>query len=105
MSATRPSSPTPPCSTSSRRPRPPRFVALGWPMRVLILIAVLAAAPARALDLPPRAEDLLDRGRVTYEARAAAPFTVPGWIARATLRHDVSAALLALRREASGTSP
>ncbi|MDB5424381.1 MAG: polyketide cyclase [Phenylobacterium sp.] len=38
--------------------------------------------------------------RVTYEARASAPFAVPGWIARATLRHDVPAALMALRREA-----
>jgi hypothetical protein len=43
--------------------------------------------------------------RVIYETRAAAPFTVPGWISRAILRHDVSAALLALRREAAGTAP
>jgi hypothetical protein len=48
-----------------------------------------------------RLETRPDGVRVSYEARAAAPFTVPGWIARATLRHDVSAALLALRREAS----
>jgi hypothetical protein len=41
-----------------------------------------------------------DGVRVTYEARASAPFSVPGWIARATLRHDVPAALVALRREA-----
>jgi len=38
--------------------------------------------------------------RVTYEARVAAPFAVPGWLARLALRHDVPAALLALRREA-----
>jgi len=37
--------------------------------------------------------------RVTYEARVAAPFSVPGWIARLALRHDVPMALLALRRE------
>ena len=49
-----------------------------------------------------RLETRPDGVRVTYEARAAAPFTVPGWIARATLRHDVSTALLALRRETSG---
>ena len=49
-----------------------------------------------------RLETRQDGVRVRYEARAAAPFTVPGWIARATLRHDVSAALLALRRETSG---
>ena len=40
-----------------------------------------------------------DEVRVTYEARVAAPFSVPGWIARLALRHDVPAALLALRRE------
>jgi uncharacterized membrane protein len=40
-----------------------------------------------------------DRVRVTYEARVAAPFSVPGWIARLVLRHDVPMALLALRRE------
>jgi hypothetical protein len=49
-----------------------------------------------------RLETRPDGVRVSYEARAAAPFTVPGWIARATLRHDVSAALLALRRETGG---
>ena len=38
--------------------------------------------------------------RVTYEARAAAPFSTPAWISRAVLRRDVPAALLALRREA-----
>lgn len=52
-----------------------------------------------------RLETRPDGVRVTYEARAAAPFTVPGWIARATLRHDVPAALLALRREAMGQEP
>ncbi len=41
-----------------------------------------------------------DGVRVTYEARAAAPFSVPGWVARIALRHDVPQALLALRREA-----
>ena len=52
-----------------------------------------------------RLESRLDGVRVTYEARASAPFTVPGWIARVTLRHDVPAALLALRREATGQAP
>ena len=52
-----------------------------------------------------RLETRPDGVRVNYEARAAAPFTVPGWIARATLRHDVSVALLALRRETAGKSP
>ncbi len=51
-----------------------------------------------------RLESRLDGVRVTYEAHASAPFTVPGWIARAALRHDVPAALLALRREAAGQS-
>ncbi|MGH6909949.1 MAG: SRPBCC family protein [Phenylobacterium sp.] len=46
-----------------------------------------------------RLESRQDAVRVTYQARASAPFTVPGWIARSALRHDVSAALLALRRE------
>jgi hypothetical protein len=41
-----------------------------------------------------------DQVRVTYEARVAAPFSVPGWVARLALRHDVPMALLALRREA-----
>ena len=41
-----------------------------------------------------------DRVRVTYEAQVAAPFSVPGWVARLALRHDVPMALLALRREA-----
>jgi carbon monoxide dehydrogenase subunit G len=41
-----------------------------------------------------------DEVRVTYEARVAAPFAVPGWMARLALRHDVPMALLALRREA-----
>ncbi|HEV7383598.1 MAG TPA: SRPBCC family protein [Phenylobacterium sp.] len=37
--------------------------------------------------------------QVTYEAHVAAPFSVPGWLARLALRHDVPMALLALRRE------
>jgi len=41
-----------------------------------------------------------DEVRVTYEAHVAAPFAVPGWVARLALRHDVPQALLALRREA-----
>lgn len=41
-----------------------------------------------------------DQVRVTYQARVAAPFTLPGWVARLALRHDVPMALLALRREA-----
>jgi carbon monoxide dehydrogenase subunit G len=41
-----------------------------------------------------------DQVRVTYQAHVAAPFAVPGWIARFALRHDVPMALLALRREA-----
>lgn len=41
-----------------------------------------------------------DQVRVTYEAHVAAPFSVPGWVARLALRHDVPMALLALRREA-----
>jgi carbon monoxide dehydrogenase subunit G len=43
--------------------------------------------------------------RVTYEARVAAPFSAPGWVARLALRHDVPMALLALRREAMARSP
>jgi len=46
-----------------------------------------------------------DQVRVTYEARVAAPFAVPGWLARLTLRHDVTQALLALRREAMARAP
>jgi uncharacterized membrane protein len=38
--------------------------------------------------------------RVTYESRVAAPFNVPGALARLALRHDVTQALLAFRREA-----
>ena len=41
-----------------------------------------------------------DQMRVTYQARVAAPFAVPGWVARLALRHDLPMALLALRREA-----
>jgi len=40
-----------------------------------------------------------DETQVTYEARVAAPFSVPGWIARLALRQNVPMALLALRRE------
>ena len=47
-----------------------------------------------------RLEPQGDQVRVTYEARVAAPFSVPGWVARLALRHDVPMALLALRREA-----
>lgn len=47
-----------------------------------------------------RLEPRGDRVRVTYEARIAAPFAVPGWVARIALRHDLPQALLALRREA-----
>lgn len=43
--------------------------------------------------------------RVTYDLRAAAPFSVPGWMARLALRRDVSMALLALRREAMARTP
>jgi hypothetical protein len=38
--------------------------------------------------------------RVFYETRVAAPFHVPGWLARWGLRMDVPSALLALKREA-----
>lgn len=47
--------------------------------------------------LEPHGEQI----RVTYQARVAAPFAVPGWVARLALRHDVPMALLALRREAT----
>lgn len=43
--------------------------------------------------------------RVSYEARIAAPFSVPGWIARLALRQDVLQALLAFRREAMARTP
>ncbi|HLZ75728.1 SRPBCC family protein [Phenylobacterium sp.] len=46
-----------------------------------------------------------DQVRVTYQARVAAPFAVPGWVARLALRHDVPMALLALRREALARAP
>jgi Polyketide cyclase / dehydrase and lipid transport len=46
-----------------------------------------------------------DQVRVVYEARVAAPFAVPGWVARIALRHDVPMALLALRREAMARAP
>ena len=45
------------------------------------------------------------RVQVTYEARVAAPFSAPGWMARIALRHDVPMALLALRREAMARAP
>lgn len=45
------------------------------------------------------------RVRVFYENRVAAPFHVPGAIARIVLRRDVPAALLALRREALARAP
>jgi hypothetical protein len=43
--------------------------------------------------------------RVTYVNRIALPFLVPGWAARAALRRDVAAALLALRRESLAGAP
>ncbi len=46
-----------------------------------------------------------NRVQVTYEARVATPFSVPGWMARIALRHDVPMALLALRREAMARTP
>lgn len=46
-----------------------------------------------------------DQVRVTYEARIAAPFAVPGWVARLAMRHDLPMALLALRREARARTP
>jgi hypothetical protein len=46
-----------------------------------------------------------DQVRVTYEAHVAAPFAVPGWVARIAMRHDVPMALLALRREAMARTP
>lgn len=47
-----------------------------------------------------RLEPLGPGVRVTYQARIAAPFSVPGWVARIALRRDLPQALLALRREA-----
>jgi uncharacterized membrane protein len=52
-----------------------------------------------------RLEPRGDQVRVTYEAHVAAPFAVPGWVARLALRHDVPMALLALRREAMARTP
>lgn len=43
--------------------------------------------------------------RVSYTAHIAAPFSVPGWIARIALRNDVHAALLAFQREAMARAP
>lgn len=51
--------------------------------------------------LEPRGEGV----RVTYQSRIGMPFRVPGWLARAALRHDVPAALLALRRESVARAP
>lgn len=42
-----------------------------------------------------------DQVRVTYEARVTAPFKAPSWVVDLALRHDVTRALLALRREAT----
>ena len=64
-----------------------------------------AGGDMKVLEGEWRLETHVDGVRVIYEARAAAPFAVPGWIARAALRHDVTAALLALRNEAAGTAP
>ncbi|MBS0334758.1 MAG: SRPBCC family protein [Proteobacteria bacterium] len=52
-----------------------------------------------------RLEPRGDVVRVTYQARIAAPFAVPGWVARLALRHDLPQALLALRREALARAP
>ncbi|HEX5262717.1 MAG TPA: SRPBCC family protein [Phenylobacterium sp.] len=46
-----------------------------------------------------------DKVRVTYEARVAAPFSVPGWMARLALRRDVPMALVAMRRESLARAP
>jgi hypothetical protein len=73
------------------RPKGIRFHRTGGDMKVL----------EGEWRLEPRPDGV----RVTYEARAAAPFAVPGWIARVTLRHDVPAALTALRREAMAKAP
>ncbi|MEO8114680.1 MAG: SRPBCC family protein [Phenylobacterium sp.] len=43
--------------------------------------------------------------RVFYENRVGLPFHAPGALVRLALRHDVPAALLALRREALARSP
>jgi uncharacterized membrane protein len=58
------------------------------------------AGDLRVLEGEWRLEQRGDRVRVTYEARVAAAFSVPGWVGRLALRHDVPMALLALRREA-----
>lgn len=52
-----------------------------------------------------RLEPRGDQVRVIYEAHVAAPFSVPGWVARIAMRHDVPMALLALRREALARNP
>jgi hypothetical protein len=59
----------------------------------------------RVLEGQWRLEPQGGQVRVTYEASVAAPFSVPGWVARIALRHDVHLALLALRREAMARSP
>ena len=52
-----------------------------------------------------RLEPQAGQVRVTYEAHIAAPFSVPGWIARIALRGDVYAALLAFQRQAVARTP
>jgi carbon monoxide dehydrogenase subunit G len=52
-----------------------------------------------------RLEPWGEQVRVSYEAHVAAPFSVPGWVARLVLRHDVPQALLALRRESVARAP
>ena len=47
-----------------------------------------------------RVEPHEGQARVSYEARIAAPFSVPAWMARIALRNDIHAALLAFQREA-----
>jgi uncharacterized membrane protein len=46
-----------------------------------------------------RIEPMAGGSRVIYESRVSLPFPVPGALARISLRHQVSQALLALRRE------
>lgn len=43
--------------------------------------------------------------RVVYECRVAAPFRIPGALARLALRADVPKALVALRRESQARTP
>lgn len=74
------------------KPRSIRFHRTGGDLQVLE--GEWRLAPQRDGDV-----------RVIYEARVAAPFRVPGPISRAILRHDVPAALLALRRESLARKP